>query len=102
MTVTKTADVSTFGGAGETITYTYVITNTGNVEITGIAATDDKLGALTLTHDAGAGRRVLVSSGRVQLTAPNYQDMDGIAMLQMGANFIPSSTGNDEIAIAVY
>lgn len=59
------------------------------------------LGGLGITHGTAAGNRVRVSSANVQLTKPNYQDMDGITMLQMGANFIPSSSGNDEIFISV-
>lgn len=59
------------------------------------------LGGLGITHGTAAGNRVRVSSAGVQLTKPNYQDLDGITMVQMGANFTPSSAGNDEIFISV-
>lgn len=59
------------------------------------------LGALDITHGTAAGNRVRIGSGRVQLTKPQYQDMDGVAMLQMGANFVPGANGNDEIFISV-
>ena len=46
--VTKTADLPNFTAAGQTITYTYVIANTGNVTLFGPATlTDDKIPALT-------------------------------------------------------
>lgn len=60
------------------------------------------LGALTLTHGTAAGNKVAISSPRVQLTKPTYTDMDGVEMVQMGINFVPSSSGGDEIAIAAF
>ncbi|HFD39970.1 MAG TPA: hypothetical protein ENJ31_09045, partial [Anaerolineae bacterium] len=44
--VTKTASVGT-ASAGDLITYTYYLTNTGSVSLT-VTATDDRLGAVTL------------------------------------------------------
>lgn len=57
------------------------------------------LGALALTHGTVAGRRVAINSSNVQLTNPRYGDEDGVQMLQMDMQFIPSSAGNDEISI---
>ncbi|MCE2910211.1 MAG: phage tail tube protein [Burkholderiaceae bacterium] len=59
------------------------------------------LGALAITHGTVAGNRVAISSSGVQLTAPNYTDLDGIHMLQMGMNFVPSGSGNNEYSIVV-
>ena len=42
LSLTKTADPTTFNAAGQTITYNYTVTNTGNVPVSGIAVTDDK------------------------------------------------------------
>lgn len=59
------------------------------------------LGALDVTHGVTAGNKVRIASSQAQLTKPSYQEMDGISMLQMGVNFIPSTSGNDELFIQV-
>lgn len=59
------------------------------------------LGVLNIIHGTTAGFKVQIQSSRVQLTKPGYQDMDGVQMLQMGLNFVPSSSGNDELSITV-
>jgi len=45
--LTKTASPNSFSAPG-TVTYTYTVTNTGKVPLTGINVTDDKLGEITL------------------------------------------------------
>jgi len=59
------------------------------------------LGAISVTHGSAAGKKVKLDMPAVQLTSPNYSDMDNIAMLQMGLTVNPSSggTGNDELKI---
>lgn len=59
------------------------------------------LGALDVTHGTAAGNRVRIGSSQVQLTTPTYNDMDGVTMLQMGANFVPTTAGNDELFFSV-
>ena len=69
LTVTKTASTAS-AVVGETITYTYRLTNTGDVTLSSLTATDDKLGSVslgtaslapgvsvsaTLTHTVGEG-----------------------------------------------
>jgi hypothetical protein len=57
------------------------------------------LGALDVTHGTVAGNRVQLYSGLVQLTSPQYQEMDAIQMLQFNTVFTPSSAGNDEVFV---
>ena len=45
--VGKSSSPDTFGVAGETITYSYQVTNTGNVTLRRIALTDSRLGMIT-------------------------------------------------------
>ncbi|WP_371783654.1 DUF7507 domain-containing protein [Streptosporangium subroseum] len=40
LTLAKTADPSTVTAAGQTVTYSYLVTNTGNATLTGVGATD--------------------------------------------------------------
>ncbi len=47
MTVEKSADPAYFTAEGQTITYSYLITNTGGTPLTGISASDDQLGTVT-------------------------------------------------------
>ena len=47
MSVVKTADPTTVTAAGDTVDYSFVVTNTGNVTVTGITVTD------TFTAPAG-------------------------------------------------
>jgi hypothetical protein len=58
-------------------------------------------GALDITHGITAGNKVQITAPNVQLTKPNYSEMDGIQMLQMGMNLIPGSSGNDEFSVVV-
>src|SRR5699024_9947341 len=44
ITLTKTADKKTVTEAGETVEYTFVVTNTGNTTLKDVTLTDDKLG----------------------------------------------------------
>lgn len=59
------------------------------------------LGDLNITHGTSNGNIVQLVSGTVQLTGPQYQDMDGIHMLQMNMNLVPGLVGNDELAIVI-
>lgn len=56
------------------------------------------LGALAITHGTVAGNKVTIAAPQVQVVKPTYGDQDGIRMLQMGLELVPSA-GNDEITI---
>lgn len=60
------------------------------------AAQTAATGPLSITHGITAGNKVKIDGLLTQVTKPTYSDKDGIAMLQMGMNFIPTS-GNDEL-----
>lgn len=49
--ITITADPISVSEAGEVITYTYTVSNTGKVTLTGIVVDDDKLGSITVGSD---------------------------------------------------
>ncbi|MEM9971026.1 MAG: hypothetical protein AAF762_07995, partial [Pseudomonadota bacterium] len=55
LTVTKTADITSGAEAGDIITYTYVVSNTGNVALTSVALDDQ--------HDSAAGTTALTVAG---------------------------------------
>jgi len=62
LSISKSADL-TSAAAGETITYTYTITNTDNFTIENISLQDDKLGAISLTDTTLAlGERVTATA----------------------------------------
>ena len=56
ISLAKSAEPATFGKPGQTITYTYVVTNSGNVPLSAITLSDSELGAIvcpTTSLDAG-------------------------------------------------
>ncbi len=59
------------------------------------------LGNLDITHGTTAGNIVQISSSRVDVSNPTYQDQNGIQMLQVPITLVPSGSGNDEISIVV-
>ena len=82
------------------------ITGTAVIEAPKIAQKDywaaaiaTTTGALTLIHGKTAGYKVQLSSSRVNVSNPTYIDVNGITMLSVPLQFVPSSAGNDEFAI---
>ena len=58
------------------------------------------LGAMNLLHGTAAGNQVHIHAPAVQLTAPAFEDRDGVIALKMGARLVPN-LGNDELVIQV-
>ena len=59
----KSASPVTYGAPGQTINYTYTVTNTGNVTLHGVALTDTKLGAITCPQAELAPGASMVCTG---------------------------------------
>jgi hypothetical protein len=57
-------------------------------------------GVLSILHGTTTGNKCKLDGPRMQLNKPQYQDKDGIAMLQMGLDLIPVA-GNDEFVLSV-
>jgi len=47
LSLTKTANETSFAAIGDTLTYDYLVENTGNVEITNISVSDDRISNIT-------------------------------------------------------
>lgn len=74
LTVAKQASVTTNAAAGDTITYTYTVTNAGNVTLTDITPADAHVSAVGTTALAIAGDTLLTD------TAPTTDSPDGAAV----------------------
>lgn len=57
--------------------------------------------ALALKHGVGATNIVEIKSTRAQIGKPTYSDSDGVQMVTVPLEFLPSNTGNDEWSIVV-
>ncbi len=69
LTVVKTVGVTSVS-VGDTVTYTYVITNTGSVPLSDITLTDDKIGTITLPATTlAAGQSMSVTATYVVTAA---------------------------------
>ncbi len=82
ISLTKTADIENYSGAGQLITYTYVIRNTGNVPIGPVQFTvdDDKINSGD-PFACGAAGTTLAVDATVQCTAvytTQTGDIDGV------------------------
>ena len=57
-------------------------------------------GALTFLHGTTAGNRVTFTASQCDVGNPSYADQDGVQMLNIPYVAVPSTTGNDELALA--
>jgi uncharacterized repeat protein (TIGR01451 family) len=53
LTITKSASPLSYDSVGQTITYTYTVTNSGNVDLTGLQLTDDQVTGLIPLQNSG-------------------------------------------------
>ncbi len=58
-------------------------------------------GALAVTHGTVAGNKVSLAAPAIQLTDPSMSEEDGIAMISMSMELLPTAAGNDEWSIVV-
>ena len=63
------------------------------------ALTDGTLGDLSFIHGTTAGNIVGMLSNRVDISAPSYEDQNGVHMLNVPVTLIPSTAGNDELRL---
>ena len=77
-TLTKTPDVSTDLGAGDTVTYTYTVENMGNVSLTNVSISDVHNGASTLSAITPATIATLAVGDSVDFTATYVITQDDI------------------------
>jgi uncharacterized repeat protein (TIGR01451 family) len=82
--LTKTAKPTTYSTVGQKIKYTYTVTNSGNVPISGIMVTDDKV-TVTISSGTLAPGRSVVGTGTYAIT---QADIDAGSV-----NNIASATG---------
>lgn len=72
---------------GQTVTYTYTVTNTGSVPLTGVAVSDDRLGAITLASTSlapgestsGTANYTITSADTSNVPLKNIATASGVA-----------------------
>ena len=71
----------------------------GTKDYFAIANTSGSTGNLTFQHGQVAGNRVTLTLGQTDIQEPTYSDSDGVAMLNMNYNAIPTTPGNNEFSL---
>jgi uncharacterized repeat protein (TIGR01451 family) len=89
--IVKTASQSTFSGSGQMITYTYVVTNTGNVTLSGVTVTDPMPGLSAISCPATA-----LAPGATQTCTASYTTTKADVNAGMAAN-VGTATGSDAL-----
>jgi len=88
LTVTKTANITSDAGVGDVITYTYVVTNTGNVALTNVGLNDQ--------HDSAAGTTALTVAS-CSVTTDTTVTV-GATILNENDTVIVTGAGNDSFS----
>ena len=73
ISLAKSAEPVTYGKPGQTITYSYVVTNSGNVPLSGITLTDSKLGAIICPQTALDAGESMMCEATHETTAADVQ-----------------------------
>ena len=73
LTITKTADPTTFSTEGQTIAYTYTVTNSGNVPVSNIEVDDDKVSVVTISSDTLAPGSSVTGTGTYTITSADLK-----------------------------
>ncbi|MFL7905749.1 hypothetical protein ACJ41P_31795 [Azospirillum argentinense] len=85
-------------GTTATINFQYPKLADFDVEM---AAHDDLLGALELTHGLTAGNIVDLAAARVQITEPKREQEGDLIHCSANLTFVPSDAGNDDFTLTV-
>lgn len=95
-----TVDSVEITGRVSTGSVTFENTSVAVKDWVGLARSSTKV-QLALRHGQGATNVVEFKSSRAQIGKPTYNDSDGIQMVTVPLEFVPSSAGNDEWSIVV-
>ena len=102
MTLDKVATPTTFSTVGETITYNFTVTNTGNATLSDVEVTDPRIPSLSCSTaallPALAGTNVLTCSGTYQVT---QDDIDNFINSGQTLDNTATVTANDPNDVAL-
>lgn len=104
MTLTKSASPSTFRSAGEVITYTLTVANTGNVTLSNIAVTDPMLSGFSCSAatiaplSADNTDNTLTCTGTYTVTQDDVNDAAAGTQLENTANATARDPDNTQLA----
>ena len=99
--VGKSSSPDTFGAAGETITYSYAVTNTGNVTLRRITVTDSRLGPITCPDTALAPAASMTCTASYVTTQADVDkgDIENAAVVTGHPPAGPPVTDDDAVAV---
>ena len=107
LTIVKASTITSATAVGQVIPYTFTVTNTGNVTITGVAVSDLKLGAVTCPATTLAPGSSTVCTGSYTATAGDFDSGQPIVNTATvtgtpppGAPGLPPSSANT-VSVAV-
>jgi len=99
ISVVKTADRTTVDAAGDQIAYSFLVTNTGTMALTGVTVDDPMLGAAKVSvscpQDALAGGTSMICTATYPATQP---DIDAGSVLNTATAWGLDSSGNEVIS----